>query len=56
MITIVAAIVGLSLCAVRPRGFVIRDDLKATRFYIAALIDCRVETHPALCRENVIAN
>ncbi len=30
MIMIVAAVVVLSLCAVRPRGFVIRDDLGTT--------------------------
>ena len=37
---IVAAVVVLSLCAVRPRGFVIREDLGATCFDITALIDC----------------
>jgi hypothetical protein len=44
---IVAAVVVLSLCAVRPRGFVIREDLGAT---------CRVETHLALGDDNVTAN
>jgi hypothetical protein len=55
MIMILAAVVGLSLSAVRLRSFVIRDDLDATRFE-TALIDCRVETHPALCGDNVTAN
>jgi len=56
MIMIVAAVVVLSLCAVRPRGFVIREDLGATRFNMTALIDCRVETHPALRGDNDTAN
>jgi hypothetical protein len=49
---IVAAVVVLSLYAVRPRGFVIRDDLGATRFDVTVLIECRVETHPALSGDN----
>jgi hypothetical protein len=56
MIMIVAAIVVLSHCAVRLKGFVARDDLGTTCFYINALIDGRVETHPVLCGENVTAN
>jgi hypothetical protein len=56
MIMIVAAVVVLSLCAVRLRGFVIRDDLGTTRFDMTAFIRCRVKTHPALCGDNDTAN
>jgi hypothetical protein len=56
MIMIVAAVVVLSLCAVRPRGFVIPEDLGATRFDMTALTDCRVETRPALRGDNDTAN
>jgi hypothetical protein len=56
MIMIVAAVLVLSLCAVRSRGFVIREDLGAIRFDMTALIDCRVETHPAPRGDNDTAN
>jgi hypothetical protein len=56
MIMIVAAVVVLSLCAVRPQGFVVQNDLGTTRFDMTALIDCRVKTHLALCGDNDTAN
>jgi hypothetical protein len=56
MIMIVAAVVGLLLCVVQPRRLVIQGDLNATRFDITAPVDGRVETHPALCGDDVTAN
>jgi hypothetical protein len=56
MIMIVAAVGVLSLCAVRSRGFVIREDFGAIRFDMTALIDCRDETHPAPRGDNDTAN
>ena len=56
MIMIVAAVLVLSLCAVRSRGFVIREDPGAIRFDMTALIGGQVETHPALRGDNDTAN
>jgi hypothetical protein len=55
MIMIVAAVVGLSLCAVRSWCLALQDDLDAARIDITALINGRVETS-ALRGDNVTAN
>jgi hypothetical protein len=56
MIMIVAAVVSMSLCVVQSWCLAIQDDLDATRIDITALINGGVETHPALCGDNVTAN
>ena len=53
---IIGTVVGLSLCKVRPRIFVIRDDFDATGFEMIVLIDYRVETHLVLCGDNDAAS
>jgi hypothetical protein len=51
-----AEVVGLSFCVVQPRGLVVQNDLDNAGIDITALADGRVETHPALCGDNVTAN
>jgi hypothetical protein len=56
MIMIVAAVVALSHCMVQSWCLAIQDCLDAARIDINALINGRVETHPALCGNDVTAN